>query len=74
MLKYGTEVVNVCLDKDAEADSIKICEQLISLDIQPKLVILPKKDPNEIGFFEMSKLIKNAVTPNFSFFLMKRMS
>jgi len=66
--------VNVCLDKDAERDSIRICEEFLKLGLNNiKFVKLTKKDPNEIGFIEMNKLIKDAKKVDFSFIIKEKM-
>ena len=41
--------VNVLLDNDALASSLKICEFLVSNNIETYLILLDGKDPNEIG-------------------------
>ena len=68
--------INLCLDKDARKDSIKIYEKLYSKignDIQICFVELTKKDPNEIGFEEMYNLIKNSKEIDFSFLITEKM-
>ncbi|WWT39519.1 DNA primase-like protein [Microcystis phage Mel-JY01] len=42
--------INVCLDNDANLSSIKICSYFISNGIRCRMIKLPGKDINEIGF------------------------
>jgi DNA primase len=53
--------VNVLLDNDALTSSIKICEFLISNNIDTHLVLLDGKDPNEIGHEKTWQSIENSV-------------
>jgi DNA primase len=50
LLKTRPKCVNVVLDNDAFSDSIKICEFLITNDIDTKLIQLKEKDPSILGF------------------------
>lgn len=50
--------VNIVLDNDALADSIRISEFLLKNDIETKLVKLDGKDPSEIGFEKTWELIE----------------
>lgn len=61
MIVNHVKKVYVCLDSDAKDDSMMICEQLLSLGITPYFVkINGGKDPNEVGFKQMQKFIKDA--------------
>lgn len=72
MVENKVKRVNVCLDTDAENDSIKVCEKLLNLGINTYFVKLEGgKDPNEIGFEKMCKLIDNSQKVDF-YSLMKR--
>ncbi len=53
--------VNVLLDNDALSSSIKICEFLVSNNIETHLVLLDGKDPNEIGHEKTWQTINNSV-------------
>lgn len=59
--------IYVCLDKDARNDAIKIAQDLLNQgqDRNVYLLKLEQKDPSEIGFNEMTQLIKDA--PKFDF-------
>jgi DNA primase len=50
--------VIVALDNDAQKDSIKICQFLISNGIKTTMAKLPDKDINEFGFQRFSKYIQ----------------
>jgi len=72
LIKNNTPI-NVCLDNDAELDSIHLCENFLNLGLNDiRFVKLTKKDPNEIGFVEMCSLIKNAEKVNFSFLIREK--
>jgi len=53
--------VNVLLDNDALASSLKICEFLIANDITTYLVRLDGKDPNELGHKKTWQTIDSCV-------------
>lgn len=72
LLKHNCSI-NVCLDSDAEKDSIELCEQFLNFGLTNiRFVKLTKKDPNEIGFEEMCGLIKNAKNVDFSFLIKEK--
>lgn len=56
--------VNVLLDNDALASSLKICEFLIQNNIETYLVMLDGKDPNEIGHEKTWQTIRSSVKMN----------
>jgi len=57
----------VCLDNDAIDGSIKIIEFLLKHNINVKFVNLPKNsDPSEVGFSNITKLIRDAKHIDFS--------
>jgi DNA primase len=65
LLEYDVPMVNVMLDNDAIADSIKICEFLIKNGIKTKLITLKDKDPNVMGFEKTWELIDSCGTIDF---------
>ena len=65
LLEYDVPMVNVLLDNDAIADSIKICEFLIKNNIKTKLIILKDKDPSIMGFEKTWELIDSCDTIDF---------
>lgn len=77
ILENDVKRLNLCLDKDAREDSMRIYQILkskIGNDIQIFFVELTKKDPNEIGFDEMCSLIKNSKEIDFSFLMKEKMT
>jgi DNA primase len=57
--------VNIVLDNDALADSIRISEFLLKNSIETRLVKLDGKDPSEIGFAKTWELIENTPVLDF---------
>lgn len=55
-----TPRVNIVLDNDAVTESIKVIEDLWKLGIKVHMVLLPDKDPSEIGFYVMHDLIQRS--------------
>jgi hypothetical protein len=60
-MEYRPPYVNVLLDNDALGSSLKICEFLISNDIEARLILLDGKDPNEIGHIKTWQTISSSV-------------
>ena len=61
LMEYRPPYVNVLLDNDALGSSLKICEFLISNDIETRLILLDGKDPNEIGHIKTWQTISSGV-------------
>jgi DNA primase len=61
LLEYRPPYVNVLLDNDALGSSLKICDFLISNDIEARLILLDGKDPNEIGHIKTWQTISSSV-------------
>jgi hypothetical protein len=61
LMEYRPPYVNVLLDNDALGSSLKICEFLISNDIEARLILLDGKDPNEIGHIKTWQTISSSV-------------
>jgi hypothetical protein len=61
LLEYRPPYVNVLLDNDALGSSLKICDFLISNDIESRLILLDGKDPNEIGHIKTWQTISCGV-------------
>jgi len=59
---HNVKDIYICLDKDAREDAIRIAQELLSQrqDRNVYLLKLEQKDPSEIGFREMTELIKQA--------------
>lgn len=77
ILENDVSQINVCLDKDAEQDSIRMCEDIrrftSDYSIKIHFVELPLKDPNEIGFEKMNTIINNSSESDFEFLYKKRL-
>lgn len=61
LIDYRPPYVNVLLDNDALGSSLKICDFLISNDIEARLILLDGKDPNEIGHEKTWQTISKCV-------------
>ena len=51
--------IYIALDKDAQKDALDFCEQLKNEGKEVYLVDLQEKDPSEMGFENVTKLIHN---------------
>ena len=51
--------IYIALDKDAQKDAVKFCEQLMNEGKEVYLVDLEEKDPSEMGFEAITSLIQN---------------
>lgn len=60
LLEARPPYVNVLLDNDALESSLKICDFLISNDIETHLVLLDGKDPNEMGHIKTWQTIESS--------------
>ena len=59
--------VNVILDKDAERESLELCEKLLGEDIDVRLIRLPgNSDPSDLGKNNMNKLIEKSEKLDFT--------
>ncbi len=78
IIENGVSKINVCLDKDAEEDTIKMVDNINKftneVGIEVYIVELPLKDPNEIGFEKMNELINSAPEADFEYLFKKRLS
>ena len=50
--------IYIALDQDAQKDALKFCEQLLNEGKEVYLVNMQEKDPSEMGFREITKLIQ----------------
>jgi len=50
--------IYIALDQDAQKDALKFCEQLLNEGKEVYLVNMQEKDPSEMGFKEVTKLIQ----------------
>lgn len=70
IVKNKCKHIYICLDNDAKDSAIKSAKNLLKHDINVYIVNLHQKDPSEIGFVEMTQILKNT-TPTTESELMK---
>ncbi len=58
--------VNICLDSDAMKNSIQIHTYLSSHSVSSSIIEMDKKDPSELGFNKISKIIRESDNMDFS--------
>jgi len=56
--------IYIALDKDAQKDAVKFCEQLMDEGKEVYLVDLEDKDPSEMGFKAITNLIQKTIPLN----------
>lgn len=66
--------IYITLDKDAQKQSLKYCEQLMKEGKEIYLVDLGDKDPNKLGFEHFTNLIQNTFPLTFSGLMEKKLS
>lgn len=67
LIKAPTSQINVALDADMKDVALQIAEKFMSEDFNVRLIELPEgKDPGDLGFEEMSRLIKSAEPLDYS--------
>ena len=64
IIKKQVSQVNIALDRDALKGSLKISQYLMSNGIDVHFIDLPEKDPSELGFENIQKLISNSMPLN----------
>jgi len=78
LIENGVNRINVCLDNDADKNTIKMVDDIKKFtneeDIDIRVVELTLKDPNEIGFNKMNELIYSAPEADFSYLFKKRLN
>ena len=61
------KTIYIALDDDARKDAFRLSEFFSDFGIDTKVVNLPHdKDPNDLGFDKMSRLIAKTVSSSFS--------
>ena len=55
------EKIYIALDKDAQTQALKHCEQLLNMGKEVYLVDLEDKDPSDMGFENFTNLIQNTL-------------
>jgi hypothetical protein len=58
LIEKKVKEVYICLDKDAQKQALNVAEEFMDEGITVYFVDLDEKDPNEIGFERMVKIIK----------------
>jgi len=66
LIEKKVKAIYVCLDKDAQKQALAVAEEFIKEGIIVYFVNLQEKDPNEIGFEPMIKIIKETKPLSFS--------
>ena len=59
IIESNVSQINVCLDSDALKNNINMCKRFIKFGINVKLINIPKKDPSEMGYKQMTEIINN---------------
>ena len=59
ILEKGVKRVNIALDKDAMKSAISMAEYFVGRGISVHFIELPEKDPSELGFENITSIIKN---------------
>ena len=58
IISSQVEKIYIALDKDAQKQSIKFCEQFMNEGKEVYLVDLEEKDPSDMGFIAFTKLVQ----------------
>lgn len=66
IVEHQVKQIYIALDSDALKKAIEIVEYFMNHGIQVHLVNMDNKDPNEMGFENITKLIKNTKPINFA--------
>jgi DNA primase len=78
LMENGVSRVNMCLDNDADKETIRLCDNIKKFtneaEIEVHIVELPLKDPNEIGFERMNQLINSSPEADFTYLFKKRVN
>lgn len=73
LVENDVKTVYIALDNDALKDALKHAQQLINLGKEVYLIELNGKDPSDIGFEEMTRLLHDAEPLSVSQLLIKKM-
>lgn len=74
LVESDVKTIYLALDKDAFKESISYAQKLIDLGKDVYLVELDGKDPSDLGFEHVTKLLHNAKPLTFGDLLLKKMS
>ena len=68
------KTIYIALDEDAKKDAYNLSEFFRDFGIDSKVVKLPKnKDPNDLGFEQMTSLIDETISSSFSDMIQARL-
>jgi len=73
LVESQVKTVYLALDKDALKEALSYSEQLINLGKEVYLIQLEGKDPSDLGFENMTKLLQKAKPLTFGEIILKRM-
>ena len=66
IMEKGVKEINIALDSDARNNAIKMAEYFMNNGINVNLVEIIDKDPSELGFYNITRLIKETDELTFS--------
>jgi DNA primase len=73
LVESQVKTVYLALDKDALKEALTYSEQLINLGKEVYLIQLEGKDPSDLGFENMTKLLQQAKPLTFGEIILKKM-
>jgi DNA primase len=73
LVESQVKTVYLALDKDALKEALTYSEQLINLGKDVYLIELEGKDPSDLGFENMTKLLQQAKPLTFGEIILKKM-
>jgi len=73
LLGGGITDIYIALDKDAQKHAIKISEELIAAGFRVFLLELPDKDPSELGFRTITKILQSATELDFKKIMLQKL-
>lgn len=65
--------IYIALDDDAKSAAIKLSEKFVAAGFRVYLIVLPGKDPSEMGFKKFTNLIQNATELDFSKIMLQKL-
>ena len=67
IFEKNVQTIYIALDEDARKDAYNLSEFFRNFGIDSKVVQLPRdKDPNDLGFEQMTNLIDKTISSSFS--------
>lgn len=74
IIMSGMKEVNIALDADARNDALKISKKLMDNGIIVNIIEFDDKDPSELGFVKMKKIMERKKEMNFQDLIFKKLS